>query len=64
MTICNRNKVILNIVEESLLEQIENPIPATGDLIYGLNDNPPFHEGLFVAIQHVMAIFVPIVTPP
>jgi xanthine permease XanP len=33
-------------------------------LIYGLNDNPPFYEGLFVAIQHVMAIFVPIVTPP
>jgi len=33
-------------------------------LIYGLNDKPPLHEGIFVAVQHVMAIFVPIVTPP
>lgn len=33
-------------------------------LIYGLNDKPPFYEGVFVAIQHTMAIFVPIVTPP
>ncbi len=51
-------------MEETILHNNESPPVAKGDLIYGLNDNPPFHEGLFVAIQHVMAIFVPIVTPP
>ncbi len=34
------------------------------NLIYGLNDRPPFLEALFIAFQHVMAIFIPIVTPP
>jgi xanthine permease XanP len=54
---------IAEIVEEQILET-SKPILTGTDLIYGLNDNPPFHEGLFVALQHVMAIFVPIVTPP
>lgn len=33
------------------------------NLLYGLNDKPPFSEALFVAVQHVCAIFIPIVTP-
>ena len=33
-------------------------------LIYGLNDKPPLHVSLFVALQHVLAVFVGIVTPP
>lgn len=32
-------------------------------LLYGLNDKPPFKEALFVALQHVCAIFIPVVTP-
>jgi xanthine permease XanP len=34
------------------------------DLIYGLNDKPPLRLGVFVAIQHVLAVFVGVVTPP
>jgi xanthine permease XanP len=39
-------------------------VETESKLIYGLNDKPPLYEGIFVAVQHVMAIFVPIVTPP
>jgi xanthine permease XanP len=34
------------------------------ELIYGLDDKPPFRETLFVALQHVFAVFVGIITPP
>jgi xanthine permease XanP len=37
---------------------------ALPDLIYGLNDKPPFRQAIFVALQHVLAVFVGIVTPP
>ncbi len=37
------------------------PVP---DLIYGLNDKPPFGRAIFVALQHVLAVFVGIITPP
>lgn len=33
-------------------------------LIYGLDDRPPFREALFAALQHLLAIFVAIITPP
>ena len=33
-------------------------------LIYGIEDKPPFFEALFAAIQHLLAIFVGIITPP
>ena len=33
------------------------------ELIYRLNDKPPFLESLFAAIQHLLASFVGIVTP-
>lgn len=39
------------------------PIQRT-DLIYQIEDRPPFKESLFVAIQHLLAIFVAIITPP
>ncbi len=32
-------------------------------LLYGLNDKPVFKDALFVAFQHVCAIFIPVVTP-
>ena len=34
------------------------------DLIYGSDDCPPVREALFAAIQHLLAIFVAIITPP
>ena len=34
------------------------------ELIYGLNDKPPLRETLFAALQHLLAIFVAIITPP
>lgn len=41
---------------------------AAGDpgspLIYGLHDRPPFPEACLVGFQHVLAVFVGVVTPP
>ena len=34
------------------------------DLIYHLNDRPPLKEAIFAAFQHLLAVFVAIVTPP
>ncbi|NCC50731.1 MAG: purine permease [Spartobacteria bacterium] len=33
------------------------------ELLYRLHDRPPFWEGFFAALQHLLAIFVPIITP-
>ncbi|ODA20908.1 uracil-xanthine permease family protein [Photobacterium damselae] len=33
------------------------------DLIYGLNDRPPFAQSLFAATQHLLAMFVAVITP-
>jgi xanthine permease XanP len=33
------------------------------NLVYGLNDQPPPGEALLVALQHVCAILIPVVTP-
>ena len=33
-------------------------------LIYGLEDRPPLKDTLFAALQHLLAIFVAIITPP
>jgi len=32
-------------------------------LLYGLNDKPSFKDALFVGLQHVCAIFIPVCTP-
>ncbi len=34
------------------------------EIVYGLNDRPPFGESLFAAVQHFLAIIVGIMTPP
>ncbi|NDV70093.1 nucleobase:cation symporter-2 family protein [Dysgonomonas sp. 25] len=44
-------------------DEIIQPIKKT-DLIYQIEDRPPFKEALFVALQHLLAIFVAIITPP
>lgn len=45
-------------IDETIL-----PIQKT-DLIYQIEDKPPFKEAIFVALQHLLAIFVAIITPP
>jgi xanthine permease XanP len=37
---------------------------APTDLIYGLEDQPPLQKTLLVALQHVFAVFVGMITPP
>ncbi|MGC1395769.1 MAG: nucleobase:cation symporter-2 family protein [Coleofasciculaceae cyanobacterium] len=51
-----------NLVVEDSQEQVE--LQPTSELIYGLNDRPPVPEAMFVALQHVLAAFVGIITPP
>ena len=36
----------------------------SNELIYGLMDRPPIKDTLFAALQHLLAIFVAIITPP
>lgn len=36
---------------------------ASSNLIFKLKNRPPFHQALVSAITHLLAIFVPIVTP-
>lgn len=51
--------------DENFSTQVKTTQSSVGsELIYGLEDKPPFFEALFVAIQHVLAAFVGIVTPP
>lgn len=40
------------------------PPQVAADLIYGLDDRPPIPEAIVVALQHVLASFVGIITPP
>lgn len=51
--------------ELTLKEEIKTEAPASikSDLIYGLEARPPFVESIFVALQHVFACFVGIITP-
>ncbi|PSB11781.1 xanthine permease XanP [Pleurocapsa sp. CCALA 161] len=51
--------------ELTLAEEIKTEAPASieSDLIYGLEARPPFVESIFVALQHVFACFVGIITP-
>lgn len=50
-------------IEPKELDEAILPIRKT-DLIYQIEDRPPFKEAVFVAFQHLLAIFVAIVTPP
>lgn len=45
------------------VEELIQPMKKT-DLIYDIEDRPPFREAVFVALQHLLAIFVAIITPP
>jgi xanthine permease XanP len=43
---------------------VTHPDEPVGDLLYGLDVRPPLRETLFVALQHVFAVFVGMITPP
>ena len=53
----------MSVSPEEVLDETILPIKKT-DLIYQIEDRPPFKEALFVAFQHLLAIFVAIITPP
>jgi xanthine permease XanP len=48
---------------EKEMDEIIQPIQKT-DLIYQIEDKPPFKEAAFAGLQHLLAIFVAIITPP
>lgn len=39
-------------------------VGKNSDLIYQLEDRPPFLQSLFAALQHLLAMFVGVITPP
>ena len=50
-------------IKEEIKTKAEAPAAIKSDLIYGLESRPPFIESIFVALQHVFACFVGIITP-
>lgn len=58
MTSSDHDLVITDAPEEA------PPPKVSADLIYGLEDRPPVGEAILVALQHVLASFVGIITPP
>jgi xanthine permease XanP len=50
------------------MQQMETPEQQLNEkpkgLIYGLEDRPPLRDTIFAALQHLLAIFVAIITPP
>ena len=53
----------ISIETETQNLQNEAPAKIESDLIYDLESRPPFAESIFVALQHVFACFVGIITP-
>lgn len=43
---------------------MEKEQTLSGQLIYGVDERPPLGDTLFAALQHLLAIFVAIITPP
>lgn len=39
------------------------PTSRKADLVYQLNDRPPLPQTLFAALQHLLAMFVAVITP-
>lgn len=46
------------------MEKEQQTGTQSAGLIYGLNDRPPVKDAVFAALQHLLAIFVAIITPP
>lgn len=56
----------MNSVEQVLSETAEQTVETIrpADLVYGIEERPPFKDAFFAALQHLLAIFVAIITPP
>ncbi len=52
-----------NETHEKFQEQDMEKANYQAELIYQLEDRPPLKETLFAAFQHLLAIFVAIITP-
>ncbi|EGQ9413807.1 uracil-xanthine permease [Vibrio cholerae] len=52
-------KVLLNIRKIAMTQ----PTSRKADLVYQLNDRPPLPQTLFAALQHLLAMFVAVITP-
>ncbi|EGR2465979.1 uracil-xanthine permease [Vibrio cholerae] len=52
-------KVLLTIRKISMTQ----PTSRKADLVYQLNDRPPLPQTLFAALQHLLAMFVAVITP-
>ena len=46
------------------MEKEQQQTAQSAGLIYGLNGRPPLKDSIFAALQHLLAIFVAIITPP
>jgi xanthine permease XanP len=53
-----------NPVASGEIESTHTSDESRADLLYGLEDRPPLQKTLLVALQHVLAVFVGIITPP
>jgi len=56
--------VVTDEESTALLALVERLSARNTGLVYGIEDKPPFFEALFAALQHLLAIFVGIITPP
>ncbi|MBF2051706.1 MAG: uracil-xanthine permease family protein [Leptolyngbya sp. IPPAS B-1204] len=54
-------ELAMDAVQDSDVREERRP---RSELLYGLTDKPPVAESFFVALQHVLAAFVGIITPP
>ena len=56
--------VVTKEESDRLIELIGRLSRKGTGLVYGIEDRPPFLAALFAAFQHLLAIFVAIITPP
>lgn len=52
------------MTEQNDIQKALNPELHSKELIYKLEERPPLPDALFAAFQHLLAIFVAIITPP
>lgn len=55
-------KSVEDVVNEAIEQAVEQKNQS--DLVYGIEERPPLKDAFFAAFQHLLAIFVAIITPP
>lgn len=51
---------MISTEKENICKETKRP----EGIIFGIEDNPPFGVAFFAALQHLLAVFVGIITPP